>query len=660
MKRFILIVFTIALCFILMPPAGMAAANSKIYIENTDYRISRTDHVRVPVKLDALPLAALNGENGSYGTGVIFVAFDQTRLEYVGVKPGTMKSVKGKTVTWLTNDQGIANQNGEIRLAFVDNTPDRSTSYGEGSFGLNGQDTVLYLEFAVKQKIVGDLIPVNITRAEFAGNAEPALSSLIGGSTLDMTGGNISFSDYDLVDSFELEVYGTKNNAAYTEKYHFIKNAANSFSIVASPNKEGVVKAKVIPSFNGSGYALEITCADSRIKINGDYIEIPADLTLKQANLAVGIRRPDGTMESGEYILVIVRGNLTATVVKNDINGEVDANDLKGAIDTRADSLAGISTEIKLVITQNTPTAEDMAKVKERAGTDASLLFIDLFLAVTKKDPSGAVLSKDVKQDTTINPVTIRVEIPEDMRGGSNYNIVRLHNGVAEIVPSRKEGNFLVFQTDKFSQYAISFKAAVTGGGGGAGTTPKSPILDPIEKPVVEPKPVVFTDLAGHWAEKGILEFVGLGVIKGYPDGSFRPDAEISRAEFACVLVNALGLKPQKHAVFDDTADHWAKDYINTAAAYGIVVGFDAKTFGPDLRITREQMAVMVGRVKRYAASPDDIIFKDNADISDWARVAVAASVKAGIMVGYPDNSFRPQGVSTRAEAVTVVLRISK
>lgn len=169
-----------------------------------------------------------------------------------------------------------------------------------------------------------------------------------------------------------------------------------------------------------------------------------------------------------------------------------------------------------------------------------------------------------------------------------------------------------------------------------------------------------FSDTAGHWAENSIKELVGLGVIGGYPDGTFRPDNKITRAEFATILVKAFKLEAQKGKVFADTAGHWAQDTIATAAYYGLVKGYDANTFGPDDPITREQMAAMMVRAAKLTPVAAEIAFKDSASISGWAREAVATAVKNGIISGYPDNTLRPQGHATRAEAATVVLKALK
>jgi DMSO/TMAO reductase YedYZ molybdopterin-dependent catalytic subunit len=166
-----------------------------------------------------------------------------------------------------------------------------------------------------------------------------------------------------------------------------------------------------------------------------------------------------------------------------------------------------------------------------------------------------------------------------------------------------------------------------------------------------------FSDTAGHWAEDSIKELVGLGVIGGYPDGTFRPDNKITRAEFAALLVRAFKLEGQGGKVFADTAGHWAQDAIATAAHHGLVAGYNADTFGPDDPITREQLAAMMVRAARLSPVSAEMSFKDGGSISGWARAAVATAVKSGIIKGYPDNTLRPQGHATRAEAVTVVLK---
>ncbi|MGI6487478.1 MAG: fibronectin type III domain-containing protein [Syntrophothermaceae bacterium] len=169
-------------------------------------------------------------------------------------------------------------------------------------------------------------------------------------------------------------------------------------------------------------------------------------------------------------------------------------------------------------------------------------------------------------------------------------------------------------------------------------------------------KAVSLTDIKGHWAEKTIEGLVASGAVSGYPDGTFKPNQTITRAEFATIMVKAFTLESKMGKVFNDTAGHWAKDSIATAQAYGIVNGYSDTTFGPNDNITREQMAVMIVKAARLADA-EGKVFNDHSKISDWAVQGVATSSGNNIITGYPDNTFRPQANATRAEAATVIVK---
>lgn len=183
-----------------------------------------------------------------------------------------------------------------------------------------------------------------------------------------------------------------------------------------------------------------------------------------------------------------------------------------------------------------------------------------------------------------------------------------------------------------------------------------------IKKAAIVPvMPVVtFNDIAGHWAENSIKELVSLGAVGGYPDGSFKPDKAITRAEFVTILVKAFKLAPQNGRTFSDTDGHWAGNTIATAASYGISSGYADGTFRPDDLITREQMAAMIVKAAKLTLATEEISFADSNNISEWARSAIATVTKNGIMKGYPDNTVRPQGEATRAEAVSVIINALK
>lgn len=165
---------------------------------------------------------------------------------------------------------------------------------------------------------------------------------------------------------------------------------------------------------------------------------------------------------------------------------------------------------------------------------------------------------------------------------------------------------------------------------------------------------VVLTDVNGHWAESSIYSLAQQGVVSGNPEGTFKPDNQVTRAEFATMLVNALKLNMIEGKIFNDTASHWAKEFIATAYANGIIKGYNDQEFGPDDSITREQMAVMIATAMKLPDASGGI-FTDQDKISEWAKNSVAAASAAKVMNGYPDGSFKPLANATRAEAATVL-----
>ena len=173
--------------------------------------------------------------------------------------------------------------------------------------------------------------------------------------------------------------------------------------------------------------------------------------------------------------------------------------------------------------------------------------------------------------------------------------------------------------------------------------------------PVIANPDVTLNDIAGHWAEANINKLVAMGAVSGYSDGSFKPDANISRAEFVTVLVKAFKLETKGGKVFEDTMNSWAKDYIATATAYGITNGYNDQIFGANDLITREQMVVMVVKAAKLIPEAGAINFADSISISPWAQEAIATSIKKEIIKGFSDNTVRPGNNATRGEAITVI-----
>ena len=170
-------------------------------------------------------------------------------------------------------------------------------------------------------------------------------------------------------------------------------------------------------------------------------------------------------------------------------------------------------------------------------------------------------------------------------------------------------------------------------------------------------------DIKGHWAEKQIKDFISKGYLSGYPDGTFKPQNSIKRAEFVKILNKVFGLTTKSKKVFSDTKNHWAKDEIDIAVTNGVCQGTSATTFEPDAPITREAAAKMIANYKKIADTHNDKIngYNDANQVSSWAIKEVEAILEAGYMNGYSDtNTFKPKNNITRAEAVVTLSRIKK
>ncbi len=178
----------------------------------------------------------------------------------------------------------------------------------------------------------------------------------------------------------------------------------------------------------------------------------------------------------------------------------------------------------------------------------------------------------------------------------------------------------------------------------------------------VEPIPV-YKDTAGHWAEGQIAQAASLNIVRGYADGSFAPDKSVSRAEFLVMLMNALKPRTESSELeFSDAGSigAWARDAVAQALQAGIVTGYGDGSFRPHAGITRSEMTVMIARALGMSAveNAGNTGFADDRDIPAWARDAVAALKQLGVVSGKGANRFDPASLSTRAEAVTVILNM--
>lgn len=187
-------------------------------------------------------------------------------------------------------------------------------------------------------------------------------------------------------------------------------------------------------------------------------------------------------------------------------------------------------------------------------------------------------------------------------------------------------------------------------------------VIDEESVPEMPKEEITFTDISRHWAEAQIRQAVEQGIVNGYPDGTFKPNSTVTRAEFTLMLMNAI--KPKGEGTefrFSDVQEigTWAQTAVAQSVAVGIVTGYSDGTFRPNANITRAELAVMIARaVGATSKQTTSTGFVDDSEIPAWAKSAISSMKELGIISGRGDNSFAPQATATRAEAITLVMNL--
>jgi outer membrane protein assembly factor BamB len=204
----------------------------------------------------------------------------------------------------------------------------------------------------------------------------------------------------------------------------------------------------------------------------------------------------------------------------------------------------------------------------------------------------------------------------------------------------------------------------------------------------IHPLFLSFPDVpSDYWAYKEIMSLVKIGVVDGYPDGTFKPEFPVTRAEFAKMIALALGLPAEvqiPQITFSDVSpQHWAFSFVEIAAKYNLVKGYPDGTFRPEGRITSAEVLTVIMRAKEYrlTAPPDGppyilVVEPDGAlrDLTseDWFYQTVWLAVKNGVLL-FPDNphiaipgreaghfQFRFNSPSSRAQTAVFLARMPK
>ena len=174
-------------------------------------------------------------------------------------------------------------------------------------------------------------------------------------------------------------------------------------------------------------------------------------------------------------------------------------------------------------------------------------------------------------------------------------------------------------------------------------------------------KGIYFNDIIGHFAKDDIIKLYSEGVMLGKNTMEFQPEKGLTRGEASVIISRVMGLetKAETKRIFSDTKGHFAEKYINAAVKTGYILGYPDGTFKPDEEISRMEMAALLSRIVELDYHGNSEEYPDvNREL--WSFKEITALTEAGIMKGYADGTFRPHNPVTRGEMAALLNRIEE
>lgn len=165
-----------------------------------------------------------------------------------------------------------------------------------------------------------------------------------------------------------------------------------------------------------------------------------------------------------------------------------------------------------------------------------------------------------------------------------------------------------------------------------------------------------------RWSYEDIMKVKKSGYMNGKNNYEFAPTEYITRAEFAVTIARALKLEVKEIPIssYQDTKEHWAKNYIEAVMREKIMIGYGDGSFRPNAYVTREEVAKVLSLLKLDGVGIEETIYFKDVLITDWSYKYILDVTQKGFMKGYPNNTFMPQNNITREEIGVVISRAFK
>ena len=486
----------------------------------------------------------------------------------------------------------------------------------------------------------------------------------------------------------EYKVATISKNGAFEEKDATVAWAGTGSidtSLLTSENAGNklTLTGTVTPKTEGSNYTgtADITVTVVPAEISGGAISInnPIDNGYVTANI---------TVPASE----IAKMPLDAEGDSDEVKAEKKAKRTISLIVPNADSTkegATVSVEVtaEQIAAANEADAKDLnvtlksdKKMKElgysSSGTKNFTVNVTVGGTTLLNGDSKDAVSGEVKKATSSSAGGIN-------KGGSTtttyaVTVVETKNGTATVSPEKAaSGATVTVKAEPAEGYKVKSVTAVKADGTNVPvdekaltfTMPASAVKVTVEfeegkdEPSVDPTPAEdkFADVADDfWAAKDIYTLKDAGIIGGKSATEFDPEGDVTRAEFAKMVVGLFGYKATSDAVnFEDCkAEDWFTPYVAAGVEAGVIKGVSDTEFAPNATITREDACTILGRALNKVAQSNELKFTDADKVAEYAAPYVALLSELGYVNGYEDGSFAPTNNITRAEAAKIIAGI--
>jgi len=374
--------------------------------------------------------------------------------------------------------------------------------------------------------------------------------------------------------------------------------------------------------------------SDGNLPVYADYITTAADGTYaKEIKFAESF-----TNSSGEYTVAFY-SNALGSSVQSTFTCYDDAD--------LADYISNAENEIlrqkkQMIYNKSKASSTFSGLMQAITGTNANGEVVDDSWGIFSSDVGSTHLQNYYNKLS--NKENVYIQMRNDMSSVNNFT---------ELVTLFKNKSEKCYEDENTPKETNPTNDNKTSG-------PSSVVISDSGKGTVTGVAGKFTDMTGHWASKHATVLAEKGIVNGYQDGSFRADNAITRAELTKIIVEALKVPEGTGSAFKDvSASSWYSQYVSRAAAAGVVTGFENGTFGPDANVSRQDAALMIYRaINIISPLPEGYKFyADELDISDYASPAIRCLSDLGIITGTGDNTFKPLNNITRGEMAALVCR---